>query len=123
MDIKLDEDSGDIALVNGDFTVTDIGVDDLAQRLQIRLNTFQGEWFMDSTLGIDYFNRVFGKNRSKTAIDAIMQAEILKEPDALQIVSYESSLGSNRTFTCIFRVRTEAGAITSPISFNLSSPT
>lgn len=119
MDIKLGED-GDISLVNGDAQTTSIGAEDLAQRLRIRLNTFQGEWFMDNTLGIDWWNRVMGKNRSKMAVDALIQDSILKEPDALQIVSYTSSISTNRKFSCSFRVRTENGAISSAITFVLS---
>lgn len=119
MDIKLDED-GDISLVNGDAQTTSIGAEDLAQRLSIRLNTFQGEWFMDNTLGIDWWNRVMGKNRSKMAVDALIQDAILKEPDALQIVSYTSSISTDRKFSCSFRVRTEDGAISSAITFVLT---
>ena len=119
MDIKLDED-GDIYLVNGDAQTTSIGAEDLAQRLRIRLNTFQGEWFMDNTLGIDWWNRVMGKNRSKMAVDALIQDAILKEPDALQIVSYTSSISTDRKFSCSFRVRTEDGAVSSAITFVLT---
>lgn len=119
MDIKLDED-GDISLVNGDAQTTSIGAEDLAQRLRIRLNTFQGEWFMDNTLGIDWWNRVMGKNRSKMAVDALIQDAILKEPDALQIVSYTSSISTDRKFSCSFRVRTEDGAVSSAITFVLT---
>ena len=119
MDIKLDED-GDMSLVNGDAQTTSIGAEDLAQRLSIRLNTFQGEWFMDNTLGIDWWNRVMWKNRSKMAVDALIQDAILKEPDALQIVSYTSSISTDRKFSCSFRVRTEDGAISSAITFVLT---
>ena len=119
MDIKLDED-GDIYLVNGDAQTTSIGAEDLAQRLRIRLNTFQGEWFMDNTLGIDWWNRIMGKNRSKMVVDALIQDAILKEPDALQIVSYTSSISTDRKFSCSFRVRTEDGAISSAITFVLT---
>jgi len=119
MDIKLDED-GDISLVNGDAQTTGIGAEDLAQRLRIRLNTFQGEWFMDNTLGIDWWNRVMGKNRSKMAVDALIQDAILKEPAALQIVSYTSSISTDRKFSCSFRVRTEDGAVSSAITFVLT---
>ena len=59
MDIKLDE-NGNVSFSNGESDVTTIGAEDLAQRLYIRLNTFQGEWFMDNTLGVDYWNRLFG---------------------------------------------------------------
>lgn len=118
MDIKLD-DSGDISFTNGESSVTSIGAEDLAQRIRIRLNTFQGEWFMDNALGVDWWNRVFGKNRSKAAVDALLQEQILKEPDALQILSYSSSISTDRKFSCSFKVRTENGAITATQTFNI----
>lgn len=120
MDIKLDEDTGDISFTDGESTVTSIGAEDLAQRIRIRLNTFQGEWFMDNTLGIDWFNRVMGKNRSKMAVDALIQEAILEEPDALQIIAYSSSISSDRRFSCSFRVRTENGAISSTQVFTIT---
>lgn len=121
MDIKLDQ-NGDVLFLNGESSVTGIGSEDLAQRLQIRLKTFQGEWFMDNTLGVDWWNRVFGKNRNKASVDAIIQTEIMKEPDALQIVNYTSSISSDRKFTCSFSVRTEVGAISTITNFTISPP-
>ena len=119
MDIKLD-DNGDVSFTNGESSVTSIGAEDLAQRIRIRLNTFQGEWFMDNTLGVDWWNRVMGKNRSKAAVDAIIQEQILLEPDALQIVDYSSSISKERVFSCSFRVRTEDGAISAVQSFTIT---
>jgi len=119
MDIKLDE-SGDVSFVNGESGVTSIGAEDLSQRLQIRLNTFQGEWFMDSTLGVDWWNRVMGKNRSKMAVDALIQEAILKEPDALQILEYSSTISTDRRFSCSFKVRTEDGAVSATQSFTIT---
>lgn len=124
MDIKLDQATGDILFQNGDCAVTEIGADDLAQRLQIRLKTFQGEWFMDTSLGVDWWGKVFGKNRSKSAVDALIQAAILEETDVLQIIDYTSSISVDRVFSCSFKVRTENGAITaSPITFVATPPT
>lgn len=112
MDIKLDPITGDVTFENGESSVTSIGAEDLAQRLSIRLNTFKGEWFMDSELGVDYFGSVLGKGRSKAAIDAIFQSEILKEPDVLQITSF-NSVKDNSSYSLDFEVRTSEGAITS----------
>ena len=119
MDIKLDA-TGDISFSGGESSITTIGADDLAQRLQIRLKTHLGEWFMDTSVGVDWLNRVFGKNRNKNAIDALIQAEILREPDVLQIVSYSSTVSNDRRFSCTFSVRTENGAIS--VVFALTPP-
>lgn len=84
--------------------------ENLAQRIKIRLLTFYGEWFLDSTLGVDYFNAVFGKNRSKQSIDTIFQAEILKEREVIQITKFESNLDrANRVYSLNVEVRTFDG--------------
>lgn len=115
MDILMGADGRIAYPIGGDFAVTSVGAEDLAQRLRIRLNTYKGEWFMDKTVGLDWFNDILGKGRSRTAIDAIVQAEIAKERDVLQITKFESSV-VNGEYTCTFTVRTTAGAITNPIT-------
>ena len=74
------------------------------------MQTFKGEWFLDGTIGIDYFNQIAGKNRSKAAVDAIIQAEILKEQEVLQITAYSSVVDkTTRKITIQFTVRTVDG--------------
>lgn len=114
MDIKLNSETGDVLLsttatvTTPTFTTTTS--ENLAQRLKIRLQTFKGEWFLDGTIGIDYFNQIAGKNRSKAAVDAIIQAEILKEQEVLQITAYSSVVDkTTRKITIQFTVRTVDG--------------
>ena len=114
MDIKLNDETGDVLLsttatiTTPTFTTTTS--ENLAQRLKIRLQTFKGEWFLDGTIGIDYFNQIAGKNRSKAAVDAIIQAEILKEQEVLQITAYSSVVDkTTRKITIQFTVRTIDG--------------
>ena len=114
MDIKLNDETGDVLLsttatiTTPTFTTTTS--ENLAQRLQIRLQTFKNEWFLDGTIGIDYFNQIAGKNRSKAAVDAIIQAEILKEQEVLQIIAYSSVVDkTTRKITIQFTVRTVDG--------------
>lgn len=114
MDIKLNSETGDVLLsttatiTTPTFTTTTS--ENLAQRLRIRLQTFKGEWFLDGTIGIDYFNQIAGKNRSKAAVDAIIQAEILKENEVLQITAYSSVVDkTTRKITIQFTVRTVDG--------------
>jgi hypothetical protein len=114
MDIKLNDETGDVLLsttatiTTPTFTTTTS--ENLAQRLKIRLQTFKGEWFLDGTIGIDYFNQIAGKNRSKAAVDAIIQAEILKEQEVLQITAYSSVVDkTTRKITIQFTVRTVDG--------------
>ena len=114
MDIKLNSETGDVLLSTTNTittpTFTTTTSENLAQRLKIRLQTFKGEWFLDGTIGIDYFNQIAGKNRSKAAVDAIIQAEILKEQEVLQITTYSSVVDkTTRKITIQFTVRTVDG--------------
>ena len=114
MDIKLNDETGDVLLSTTATITTPIFTtttsENLAQRLKIRLQTFKGEWFLDGTIGIDYFNQIAGKNRSKAAVDAIIQAEILKEQEVLQITAYSSVVDKiTRKITIQFTVRTVDG--------------
>lgn len=114
MDIKLNDETGDVLLSTTATITTPIFTtttsENLAQRLKIRLQTFKGEWFLDGTIGIDYFNQIAGKNRSKAAVDAIIQAEILKEQEVLQITAYSSVVDkTTRKITIQFTVRTVDG--------------
>ena len=114
MDIKLNDETGDVLLSTTATITTPIFTtttsENLAQRLKIRLQTFKGEWFLDGTIGSDYFNQIAGKNRSKAAVDAIIQAEILKEQEVLQITAYSSVVDkTTRKITIQFTVRTVDG--------------
>ena len=114
MDIKLNDETGDVLLSTTATITTPVFTtttsENLAQRLKIRLQTFKGEWFLDGTIGIDYFNQIAGKNRSKAAVDAIIQAEILKEQEVLQITAYSSVVDkTTRKITIQFTVRTVDG--------------
>lgn len=114
MDIKLNDETGDVLLSTTNTITTPVFTtttsENLAQRLKIRLQTFKGEWFLDGTIGIDYFNQIAGKNRSKAAVDAIIQAEILKEQEVLQITAYSSVVDkTTRKITIQFTVRTVDG--------------
>ena len=114
MDIKLNSETGDVLLSTTNTittpTFTTTTSENLAQRLVIRLQTFRNEWFLDGTIGIDYFNQIAGKNRSKAAVDAIIQAEILKEQEVLQITAYSSVVDkTTRKITNQFTVRTVDG--------------
>lgn len=110
MDILLDETTHDIVFVNGQTPVTD-GVDDgLKQRLKIKLLTFKGEWFLNTNYGTPYFQQIFGKGRTKGAIDIIFRQLIEEDEDVLAILSFNSTLGVDRTYSLSFSVRSRTGS-------------
>ena len=63
----------------------------VAQAVLTRLRLFQGEWFLDTTLGMPWFQQVLGFN-TQAARDAAIQNTILGTPGVNQIVSYTSTV-------------------------------
>lgn len=120
MDFKLGPD-WDIVWRNGPLRkeeTTQPLTETVSQRLKIRLLTFMGEWFLDTTYGVPYWQRLLGiKQRSKAAIDLILQQQILEESGVKEIVSFNSTF-QNRQYSLSFSVKVVTGEITSPIIVN-----
>lgn len=118
MDIKFDQSSYDISLVDVsnnlmDLELIDSSADNLMQRLFLRLKCYPRDLFWNIDYGIDYLNSVFGKNRPKFTVDIILKNEILKEPMVQEITRFESEI-ENYSYACKFTVslRNEPETIT-----------
>lgn len=109
MDILLDETTHDAIFVNGTTPVTEGIADGLKQRLKIKLLTFKGEWFLNTNYGTPYFQQIFGKRRSKSSIDIIFRELIEEDGDVVNIIKFNSSLSSNRTYSLSFTVKSTTG--------------
>lgn len=118
MDLLLDPTTWDVVWNNGPLTkefTTQPLTQTVGQRLKIRLLSFYGDWFMDTTYGVPYFQRLLGvKQTSKAAADLIFQQQILAEQGVKEIVSFDSSF-VNRQYSLTFRVSVETGEVTAPI--------
>lgn len=118
MDILLNTDTHDIVFVNGTAPVTTTQQINVAQRLKITLQTFLGEWFLNTDLGVPYFEAIFGKVVNKSSVDLILQDKILSDPGVIEMVSFDSSIDASRTYSMSFRVRTSEG-VTDELNFTL----
>lgn len=118
MDLKIDYSTGDVIFVNGPLTKSDVTqplVETVQQRLFIRLRTFLGEWFLNTAYGVPYFQDVLGKKTTKSAVDLIMQQQILAEVGVKEITYFNSTL-INRQYSLNFRVKVVDGSTTDTIS-------
>ncbi len=120
-DLRLDTTEHDILLGDDlDFQLTETEDESLAQRLKVKLLTFQGEWFLDSEEGMPWISDVFGKNRSLQAINSLLQDQILEEPEVIQIVSFSSTLdNSNRVLSISFTVQSDTSDEVIPVELEL----
>lgn len=125
-DMRLDDDPlspnyGDVIYDNSRATTTVDQADSVAQKLQIKLSTFLGEWFINTANGVPYYQEIFGKVRNKQTIDLIFQQKILEEPDVVELTEFTSDISNGRTYTISFRVRTTMGQITNNIQVNVGA--
>lgn len=117
MDIRTDVSTGKVVFQNGQLFTTLNRQDALRQRLDIRIKTQKGTWFLNISYGIDWFNDVFSDTSTKSNVDSLIQSEILKEEQVESIVGFESSVNSNnRTYTCNFKVKTTDQSVSETIS-------
>ncbi len=99
-------------LVIGDFidhTVT--GIDALVQRLKIRLLVFLGEWFLDETRGVPYFQEILEKGTSYDQISDAIKLVIAQTEDVKKInyFTIKDSEITNREIIIAFGVSSTFG--------------
>ena len=118
--IALDMDTtsptyGDILNVGGNMSVINGGETEVKQLIKTTLGVFFGEWFMNSTIGLDYFGTILVKNPDMGAINAMILGAILSVPGLLQVITYTFTPDFlSRTLTVNFTAQTTTGIITFP---------
>lgn len=95
-------------LVEGDLQ-TVAGAEGVASDIASRLQTFRGECFLNTALGIDYFGEVLGKV-PVPRVEEILRAAILETPGVAGLDAF-SILKSGRSLVVSFRASTDFGEI------------
>jgi hypothetical protein len=106
-DFRLDAD-GDLSLEEGDFVLI-AGAEAVASDLRARLQTFAGEWFLDTSIGVPYFSDVFGKTPAPR-VEAVFREQILGTPGVASIESIRLQRVDRRLLVA-FRVLTDFGEL------------
>lgn len=91
----VDEDLNEFRISNGVFVI-DRGSEAVRRRLYMRLNRQLGEWYLDTSVGINYYsesNGILGGKLPASAILATIRAAILEDPDVLRVL--DSSINKN----------------------------
>ena len=107
-DFKIDIENGgtgDLVVVDG-LLVRVETADAVRQNLRQRLITFFGEWFLDKTLGVPYFEHVFKKQINASVLDAIFKNVIINTPGVTELLEFDIDVEtSTRLMTLIFKVK------------------
>lgn len=61
------------------------GAERVGQQIKVTLLAFLGEWFLDTSFGVPYFDQVLVKNPDRAAIEAVFRARILDVPGVSRV--------------------------------------
>ena len=79
MDLKLDT-SGDLDLSTGDAVLLD-GIEEIRQRVEIKLKFFKGEWFLAPNFGVPWFRDILIKNPQTDVVRNLLIRAVETEPN------------------------------------------
>ncbi len=110
MDLKIDPQTGDLAIENNSLQTTQEGMESIAQRLRIRLRFFFREWILDRSAGTKWFEKVLRKDVDKFIADQEVRKRVQDTPQIKTIEDWTSSINaSTREYTVVATVRTTLG--------------
>lgn len=118
IDLFLDTIEHDLVIVNYDLVLVS-GIDQIRQAVKMRLLTIFSEWFLDTRVGIQYFDVVCTKNPNLSLIDSIMKATIIETPGIQSILTYVSELDKGLRK---LKITFEANTIYGNINLSLGVP-
>ncbi len=82
----------DIEIINGIVSLTSNTVEEVRQKVLIRLSTFRGEWFLDSTVGLPYFQQMLARGATQNLIDGIIRTTISETDGVESLISFTSEI-------------------------------
>lgn len=104
-------EEGDIVVVDGGLSIVE-GSQELVQLLNQALSAAQGDWFLDTGLGMPQFQEILKKSTSVAQIESIYLDTINALPGVLDIETFNLSLDpGTRVLSISFRVRTTDGVL------------
>jgi hypothetical protein len=106
-DLRIDPSTGDLDITSGDIQVCE-GADALRQRLLIKLNTFRGEWFLNTEFGVPYFQEIFIKNPELDVLEAAFKDQIMGTAGVKTLEKFELDYdAATRRLSLSFEVGTD----------------
>ena len=110
-DLKIN-DENELIISNGDLVLTTEDNDAIPQHLRQRLRVLKGEWFLDRTIGLPYFDLIMEKNPSSKLVAAVFKKTILDTPGVLKLNSFDLSFDRiNRKVSVSFEATISNGTV------------
>ena len=110
--LKIDPDSRDLVIGDDGHLMTVSDDETTAQAVRLTLQTWKGEFFLDTTHGTDY-ERILGKKPHELPTDEIgevIRAAILQESDVKMILEADANIG-DKAASAEFRAELYSGKV------------
>lgn len=109
LDLALSSDHDlDVGLL-GELSFID-GADRVAQQVKVTLLAFLGEWFLDTSFGVPYFESILVKSPDRASIEAILRARIRAVPGVQRVRRLDLQVERElRILRVAFEADTDAG--------------
>lgn len=91
MNFKVDDNQELVLDASGQLLLVE-NQEETEQFLEQKLRTFRGEWFLNTNLGLPYFDDILVKRPNPTLIEALLTDEILSTPGVLEILEFSLDL-------------------------------
>jgi hypothetical protein len=115
IDLKLNLEEHDLDISSYDLALVD-RLEQIQQKLQIKLKFFSQEWFLDTSVGLPLYELVFVKNPDLDLIASAFKSEILSVEGVNNILEYEQEFDSAaRSLEITFKVDTIYGTLTDTV--------
>lgn len=96
----------------------------VAQSVLTRLKLLQGEWFLDTTEGTPWLQKIVGVKNNKKIYDLVIRARVLATQGVTKISSYSSVLDTvKRTLSVSMMIVTAFDTEPVAVATTLSFPT
>lgn len=97
------------------------GAERIAQQIKTTLLTFLGEWFLDTTFGVPYFEDVLVKSPNRASIETIFRARIRAVPGVARVRGLELQVERQlRVLRVTYDVDTAAGRLERVVALRTS---
>lgn len=104
--------AGDLDISTGNLAVVQDLAYSVAQKLTNRFRLFQGEWFIDSRIGVPYYSIVLVKNPDLISIGQLFKRVCLQTPGVDSVLEMNLDfISSTRNLICSIKVQLTNGAI------------
>ena len=112
LNLTADEATRNDLVFAGRDLATVSGSELVAQRLQVALQLFKGEWFLDADAGIPWYQEILEKGVDVTVVDSILRKQIVATEGVNRILKYASSIdAATRIVSVAFTVDTVYGPV------------